>query len=104
MSYVVELNTADDFKKFKKNNKRAIIFYSADYCVACHEVKDLYYRIAARYHKRAAFAIVDIEKVGLDFETLPIFDSYHKEEGFSTMIGADIPGLKNYIIEVINAK
>jgi len=104
MSYVAELNTAADFKKFKKNNKKAIIFYSADYCVACHEVKDLYYRIAARYHKKAAFAIVDTEKVGLDFEYLPVFDSYHKEEGFSTMVGTDVPSLKNYIKEVINAK
>lgn len=95
--HVTTLNNKDDFTDFIGRNKRCIIFYSADWCGVCKERKPLYFRIANRYHKRIAFAYVDIDEVGMNINVVPIFDTYYKGEIIKSEEGPDPETLKELI-------
>lgn len=104
MSKVIEITNFTEYDEFKRNHRRGVIFYSAQWCQACQEIKDLYYRIAKRYYKRVALAYVDIDVAKLDFTAVPVFVAFRKGKQINNMEGADRNGLKQLIKETIQAK
>lgn len=101
MSKVIEILNPDEYQKFKISHKRAVIFYSAEWCKACKDIEPLYSRIANRYAKRIALAHVDIDVCGLDFTAIPVFVSFHKGEQLDSMEGASDAGLRVFIKHAI---
>lgn len=103
MSSVTHIRNEMERDKFAQN-KKAIIFYSADYCPACIDIKPLYQRIAKRYGDRISFSILNIEEVGLEFDTVPIFEGYRNGDLVKRMEGVDTVTLKQFIKVMINEK
>lgn len=104
MSKVIRITNKQEYEDFKKNHRRAVIFYGAKWCEACVEMVDIYTRIANRYPNRVAMAYVDIDECNLDFSIVPIFLSFRKGQQLNGMEGADRKGLKQLIKEVIQVK
>lgn len=100
-SRVIEITSIDDYDKFKRNHRRGIIFYSAEWCEACKEIMPLYTRIANKYYKRIAMAHADIEVCKLDFSRVPVFVSFRKGTELNNMVGANKDALKDFIKEAI---
>ena len=101
---VTHIRNKKESDSFTENNKKCIIFYSAEYCPACQDIKPLYARIAKRYGDRVSFSIIDIEEAGVQFETVPVFEGYHKGEGIKRMEGVDTLSLKQFVKAMINQK
>jgi len=101
---VIEIHNAKEYEKFKKKYDRSVIFYGARWCHACTDIKDLYDRIANRYHKRVAMAHVDIDDAGLDFSAVPIFVALRNGEEIDGMEGANKKGLKELVKKAIICK
>lgn len=101
MSKVFEITNVGEYSAFKNNHPRAIIFYSAEWCTACKEIKPLYTRIANRYWKRVAMAYVDIDTCQLDFSSIPVFVALYEGKQINSMEGASESGLKALVKETI---
>ena len=104
MTHVSEILSFDGFVNFIGENKRAIIFYGSPDCEACTELKNIYERIANRYHKRIAFGYTNIKESELKIQYIPMFVSFYKKEEINKIIGADKHRLKNFIKEAILQK
>lgn len=104
MSKVVHITNNQQYFKFIRKYRRAVVFYGAEWCEACTDMWDLYTRIANRYDKYVAMAYVDIEVCKLNFGVVPIFVSLRKGEYLDSIEGADRVGLKQLVKEVILAK
>lgn len=101
MSKVHHIKSYDAYIAFKKKYPRCVIFYGADWCDACKEVKDLYARIAKRYETKIILAYVDIDNPKLNFQRIPVFVFYRRGEEVNSIEGADKEGLKRLIREAI---
>src|SRR5437016_5016723 len=97
MSEVSIINNIDDYKRFKKKNERAIIFYGAKWCESCTQIYPLYVRIFKRYSLRLSFAYCDIDVAGLDFTTVPVLVTFWKGEEIDNMEGSNIIEMKKLI-------
>ena len=104
MSKLIRITNKNEYIDFKKNHPRAVIFYGAEWCEACTEIKPLYIRVANRYYQRVTLGYVDIEECKLDFSVIPIFVSFRNGEQLNSMEGADRKALKEFIKEVIQIK
>lgn len=102
MSKVVHIRNKKEIDAFTEN-KKCILFFSAKYCPACLEIKPLYERIANRYGDKVSFSIIDIEEVGIQLDTVPIFEGHYKGKSI-TMEGVDTKSLKQFVRAVINQK
>lgn len=100
-SKVIQITDVEEYDEFKKN-KRGIIFYGAEWCDACQLIKDIYARIANRYHKRIAMAYCDINVCGLDFSRIPVFVAMHQGKQINSLEGANDDSLKMLIRETID--
>lgn len=98
---VVQITNKQEYDQFKQNNRRCVVFYSATWCSACTEMKDIYHRIANRYHERVAMAYVDIDQCGLEFSSVPVFVSLFEGQQFNGVEGASREELKQLIKEII---
>jgi len=103
-SKVIRIRNVEDYDAFKKNNKRCVVFYSAEWCHACKSIGTLYTRIANRYYKRVAMAYVDIDEAKLDFTAVPVFVTLFNGKEMKNIEGSDEEGLKSIIKEVIKAE
>jgi len=103
MSNITYIRNKHESNSFIEN-KKCIIFYSAKYCPACLEIKPLYARIANRYSDRVSFSIIDIEEAGVELNTIPVFEGYHKGKGIKRMEGVDTTSLKQFVKSMINQK
>lgn len=103
-SKVIEITNISDYDVFKRNHRRGIIFYGAEWCEACKEIMPLYTRIANKYYKRIAMAYADVERCKLDFSRVPVFVSFRKGVELNNMVGANKDSLKEFIKEAIEAE
>lgn len=101
MSYVTVLRNIAEIESFKKN-KKAIIFYTSEECPACVDIKPFYDRVAARYHEKISFSIVDTRECRLNFDVHPIYEGYYEGKGIYQMEGVSIETLKDFVKAVIN--
>ncbi len=97
------ISDVDQYKKFIKNNKRVVIFYSSENCPACTDIKDLYGRIGFRYKKYIALAYVDVDKCDLNYKVLPLFVGVLNDKPLLAMEGANSENLKSFIKEIIKS-
>ena len=106
MSNITHIRNKRESDSFIEGEEKCIIFYSAKYCPACHEIKPLYARIAKRYSEKygISFSIMDIEEAGLQLDTVPIFEGYHRGEGVKRMEGVDTASLKQFIKAMIKQR
>lgn len=104
MSKVVEITTEEEYINFVNNNKKAIIFYGANDCPACDDIKPLYTKISNKYFKRIAFGYTDVEKAKLPIRYVPLIVSFHKGEEYKKTVGADKNSLREFIKNAILVK
>jgi thiol-disulfide isomerase/thioredoxin len=100
-SKVIQITNVEEYDEFKKN-KRGVVFYGAEWCEACQGIKDIFTRIANRYHKRIAMAYCDINVCGLDFSRVPVFVAMHNGNQISSVEGANDDGLKELVRDTID--
>lgn len=104
MSKVITITNLEEFKAFRNNHPRGIIFYSSEKCHACKKIEPLYTRIANRYHEKIAMAYTDIDSCGLNFKELPMFVSFHNGNRLDSMVGANPQDLKIFIKATIKTE
>lgn len=98
---VVTLKSYTEYEQFRDQNRRAVVFYGAGWCEACHEITPIYHQIAGRYFKRVAMAYVDIEATDLDFSAIPVVITYYQGEPINKMRGANRETLRDLIKELL---
>lgn len=100
MTDVTNIVKKREFDNFiKKNKTLVIVFYGAKWCEACTEIYPMYERIQKKYSKIISMCYVDITDAKLDFSSIPVFESYYNGKSLISMIGADVPSLKDFIKE-----
>lgn len=102
-AHVIQLSNLEEYKKFKEENLRGVVFYGADWCHLCKGIEPLYTRIANRYHNRVAMAYVDIDVANLKFSAVPVFTAIYKGKEVDSIEGADKEALKTLVKGAINA-
>lgn len=98
MSQVTTISKKQDFDEFiNRKNTLVIVFYGAGWCDACTDVYPMYERIQKKYSNILSMCYVDISQAKLDFSSIPVFESYYNGTSISSMVGTDIPSLKDFI-------
>jgi thioredoxin-like negative regulator of GroEL len=100
---VVTLTSYADYEKFQAQHRKAVVFYGASWCQACHDITPLYHQIANRYYKRVAMAYVDIEATDLDFTAIPVVITYQDGAPVNKMRGANKETLRDLIKELLTS-
>lgn len=101
MTNVIELKNKTDYDNLVKNNKKCIIFYSAEKCKFCKELYPFYERISNRYHKKCKFAYVDIMKIGMVIEALPAFAIIYNGSEIDNISTSDKFKMKEIITKLL---
>jgi thiol-disulfide isomerase/thioredoxin len=104
MSRVINITSQEQYYEFKHINKKAIIFYGADWCPGCTMVKPLYQRIAARYGNMIAMGYIDVDICKPNFDVVPVFVAYFNEKQVNALRGGKPDELKALIRDTIKIK
>ena len=85
-----ELSSSADQKKFKSDNKLALIFFGSMYCPHCMDMKPLVEDYVT-IHENIAFAHVEVSGVKVEnIPGVPIFAGYVNGVFYDEVVGADV--------------
>src|SRR5258708_32023862 len=103
-SKVIVIHNESEYQKILKNNKKVVIFYTADYCPACKTVEPFFNRLSMRYHQKVAFVKADIQECGVTLPALPNFTFCYKQETGLEIEGDNWSNLKEGLKELLRTK
>lgn len=103
VSPVVKLKTLDDYKRFKKHSK-TIILYGAEWCEACKDIYSFYRKLAYENKNKIHMAYVDVDKLGLNINSLPLFVFYSRSNEICKFEGAMKNNLEILITRALKYK
>lgn len=94
---ITHISSSAKFEEYKKEHHRFIVFYGAEWCGGCCDMKLFYERISRRYGERIDMVYVDVDKADLDFSMLPAFVTYYNGDSLNSLEGTDKEELKKLI-------
>lgn len=96
MSFIIDIQSQEQLSEiFRQDYDIVVIDFYADWCYPCKVLMPTYEELAKTYSSpRVVFTKCNADKNIMPVSSLPTIDFYQKSQKIATVVGADIPKIK----------